>query len=240
MQLYYIRHAQSENNALYSIAGNYEGRSMDPALTAIGRKQAKLLAQFLVKEQERENHRGDDAFDGYLGGMTHIYTSLMERAVATAEIIAEALNLPLHSWEELHETGGIFIYDQVTGEPIGQAGNNKQYFKSYHPTLILPESMREAGWWNRPFESLETRVERGRLVLDDLLQKHGSSEDRVIFVSHGGFYNYFIMAILGLDRRDGFWFLMNNAAITRFDFSDDEAVLVYQNRSDHLPPELVT
>jgi hypothetical protein len=48
------------------------------------------------------------------------------------------------------------------------------------------------------------------------------------------------MAVLGLERRDGFWFLMNNTAITRFDFKEDETVLVYQNQTSHLPPDLVT
>lgn len=240
MQLYFIRHAQSENNALYPRAGNYEGRSMDPALTETGKNQAELLAVYLRKEQEKIDQQGNQLWSGYIGKFTHLYTSLMERAVATAEIIAGELDLPLHAWEDLHETGGIFSYDPVTGEPAGQEGKNRDYFKTHHPSLILPDSLGEAGWWNRPFESIGSRAARGRTVLRDLHQKHGGSNDRVAFVSHGGFYNYFIMAVLGLERRDGFWFLMNNTAITRLDFKQDETVLVYQNQTSHLPLDLVT
>jgi len=240
MQLYYIRHAQSENNALYPQVRNYEGRSMDPVLTATGRNQAELLALYLRKEAEKNDQQGDQLGSGYIGKFTHLYTSLMERAVATAEIIAGALELPLQAWEDLHETGGIFSYDSVTGEPAGQEGNNREYFKTHHPSLILPDSLGDVGWWNRPFESMGSRVARGRAVLRDLRQKHGCTNDRIAFVSHGGFYNYFIMAVLGLERRDGFWFLMNNTAITRFDFKEDETVLVYQNQTSHLPPDRVT
>jgi hypothetical protein len=40
--------------------------------------------------------------------------------------------------------------------------------------------------------------------------------------------------------RDDVWFEKNNAAITRVDFSPEETVLVYLNRIDFLPNELVT
>lgn len=213
---------------------------MDPALTETGRNQAEMLALYLKKVQDKKDEQVDQLCSGKVDKFTHIYTSLMERAVATAEFIAGALELPLHTWEELHETGGIFSYDPVTGEPAGQEGKNREYFEIYHPSLILPDSLGAVGWWNRPFEAIGSRVARGRAVLRDLQQRHGLSNDRVAFVSHGGFYNYFIMAVLGLERRDGFWFLMNNTAITRFDFKQDETVLVYQNQTSHLPPDLVT
>lgn len=240
MQLYYIRHAQSENNAMYARAGNNQGRSMDPNLTDTGRQQAIQLAQHLKKGQGIEF---DDEIDfqnrsGY--GLTHIYSSLMVRAVETGEIIASALGLPLYAWEEMHETGGIFYYDEETGEEIGHTGKNSVYYEENHPKLVLPDGMDEAGWWNRPFEPYEGRSQRARQVLQELIDRHGGSDDRVAFVSHGGFYNYLLMAVLGLLSKEGHWFLMNNAAISRIDFRDSKIVLVYQNRVDHLPAELIT
>ena len=49
MQLYFIRHGQSENNALWDRAGPREERCPDPELTDLGHEQARRLARFLAK-----------------------------------------------------------------------------------------------------------------------------------------------------------------------------------------------
>jgi broad specificity phosphatase PhoE len=59
-------------------------------------------------------------------------------------------------------------------------------------------------------------------------------------VSHGGFYNDLLAAILNLPDREGYWFLLNNAGITRIDFDDERIGLVYLNRVDFLPREIIT
>jgi hypothetical protein len=51
-------------------------------------------------------------FEGF--HITHVYCSLMERAVATGHRVAEALDLPLLGWIDIHETGGMFLYDEET------------------------------------------------------------------------------------------------------------------------------
>lgn len=57
---------------------------------------------------------------------------------------------------------------------------------------------------------------------------------------HGGFYNYFLKTLLGIGPNADIWFVMNNAAITRIDFTEGETRLIYQNRLDHLPTGLIT
>jgi 2,3-bisphosphoglycerate-dependent phosphoglycerate mutase len=178
--------------------------------------------------------RKNDEFD-----LTHLYTSLMSRAVMTGAAMAEALGLPLVAWEDLHETGGIYVEDEQTGQPIGQPGKHRAYFQEHYPRLILPDSLNEAGWWNRPFEEREQRLARAQRFLRDLLERHGQTDDRVAVVSHGAFYNYFLSALLDWPRKDGCWFMLNNAAITRIDF-EDRVTLVYLNRFEHLPREWVT
>jgi len=102
MQLYFIRHGQSENNALWMSTGSYKGRGEDPGLTAVGRQQAEILAQFLRRADSTLRQPFD--FQNVAGfGTTHLYSSLMVRAVATGTIIADALDLPLAAWEDLHE-----------------------------------------------------------------------------------------------------------------------------------------
>jgi 2,3-bisphosphoglycerate-dependent phosphoglycerate mutase len=76
--------------------------------------------------------------------------------------------------------------------------------------------------------------------LEGLTAEHGGTEDRVAVISHGGFYNDFLAALLALPSRDGFWFALNNAAITRVDFLEGRTTLVYTNRASYLPGDLIT
>lgn len=245
MQLYFIRHGQSENNLLWVRAGSSQGRSEDPDLTPLGRQQAQRMAQFLGQADSSTavNLRGHDFQNAAGFGVTHLYASLMIRAVATGTIIAQALGLPLTAWKDLHETGGIYRKDEQTGERIGLPGNNRAHFEAHYPDLILPDALGEEGWWNCPFEEYEQRPLRAKRFLCDLRERHGGADDRVAVVSHGGFYNHLLQAILNLPQREGLWFALNNAAVSRIDFidSDDERiVLSYLNRVDFLPKELLT
>jgi 2,3-bisphosphoglycerate-dependent phosphoglycerate mutase len=239
MQLYLIRHAQSKNNALWEQTGDSLGRSMDPELTELGCSQAQNLARFLA--QGSPNHASDDDPHNRLGfGLTHLYSSLMVRAVATGYVIAQALELPLLGWPDWHEGGGIYLEDESTGERVGYPGKDRAYFQAHFPSLILPQDLDDDGWWNRPFEERPQRWDRARRVLAELMKRHGDSNDRVGVVMHGGFYNYFIKTLLGIEPDQEIWFLMSNAAITRIDFSAEEVRLIYQNRLDYMPSELLS
>jgi len=240
MQLYFIRHAQSSNNELFARTGSNLGRVMDPPISSLGIQQAKLLAGYLQQMDSNSNPPDNDLQNRAELKITHLYTSLFVRSIQTGEFISDALGLPLVGWPEIHETGGVFLEDEVTNDRIGKSGPNRSYFDTHHPNLVLPEMLNENGWWDRPFEAYEDRLPRAQKVVNQLKGRHGNSVDRVIIISHGGFYNYFLMAILGITSRSGFWFLMHNTAISRFDFRDDEVVLVYHNRVDHLPAELIT
>ena len=240
MQLYFIRHGQSGNNLLWQRTGSSKGRSEDPELTDVGRQQAEALAQHLRQGSSSAVVRGLDAQNLTGFGITHLYTSLMVRAVATGTIIAQALRLPLVAWEDLHEAGGLYQEDEQTGERIGVSGKNRTFFETYFPGLVLPESLGEAGWWDRPFEEYAERPGRAQRFLRDLLERHGDGEDRVVVVSHAGFYNYLMAIVLGLPEQDGYWFVLNNAAVTRIDFGPEGVALVYLNRVDFLPRALVT
>lgn len=240
MQLYFIRHGQSANNLLWQRTGSSKERSSDPQLTETGWQQAKALAQFLRRASEAtvQDDRDSQNVSGYR--ITHIYSSLMIRSVATGTVIARALDLPLVAWEELHETGGIYRFEDETGERIGEKGKNRAYFEGHFPDLVLPGSLGDDGWWDRPFEEPEHRPARAQRFLRQLLERHADTEDRVAVVSHAGFYNHVMAALLDLSRRDGRWFILNNAAITRVDFDAESIALVYLNRADFLPGDLVT
>ena len=143
MELYFIRHAQSLNNALYYSTGSEVGRSDDPGLTEMGYRQADFLAGHILK-----GNPGGGIADHPVGfNLTHIYCSLMVRAVSTGIAIARLVNLPLLGWEYIHECGGIYLDDPVTGRPVGGAGKPRDYFEKNFPELVLPESVNGSGWW---------------------------------------------------------------------------------------------
>jgi len=239
MQLYFIRHAQSANNWLFDTTGASVGRSSDPELTPVGLRQVAFLATFL-KTGNADLVARQINQTGMLGfGITHLYTSLMMRAVTTGSLVAKELGLPLIAWEDIHETGGIYLDDDATGTRVGQPGKNRADFEARFPDLVLPPTLGQAGWWNRPFEEREARPARAARFLSELLARHGTTNDRVAIISHGGFYNHLLRAIFKIGREDC-WFGLNNAAITRIDFHAEGVDLVYMNRVEFLPSEWVT
>ncbi|MFP4344337.1 MAG: histidine phosphatase family protein [Anaerolineales bacterium] len=240
MQFYYIRHAQSQNNRLFEESGSYEERSPDPELTELGWKQAQRLAEFLRGDDPRATSEGFDPHNVEGFGLTHLYTSLMVRAVQTGTVVAEALELSLQAWQGLHESGGIYRREPETEELVGLPGGNRTFFEEHFPHLVLPESLGEEGWWNRPFEKDAERRERARRFLQELVERHGESEDRVAVISHGGFFNHLLGVLLDLPLHNDYWFLMNNTAIARLDFHGERRDFIYTNRVDFLPPSLIS
>lgn len=233
MQLYFIRHGQSTNNALYDRNGPLVDRSYDPDLTDIGRQQAKQLAHYL------SHHSPPGAPDNPFG-ITHVYSSLMIRAVDTAYEVASALGLPLYGWLDIHEEGGLFLDDEEHGARIGKAGRNRAAFEARCPNMVVPDVVGDAGWWNRPYEPPDVRADRAQRVVNTLMHNHGGSADCVAMVSHGGFYNWLLAALLGLPAPERYWFTLNNTGITRIDFSGEMLTLKYLNRVDFLSDDLIT
>ncbi len=249
MELYIIRHAQSENNALWARTGQETGRKPDPELTDAGHQQAQLLAQYLA-QQPTANGLDEAAQQHNRHGysFTHLYTSLMLRAVQTSHYVAEALDMPLHVWEEIHEWGGIYQKNMETGERVGLPGATGAELAARFPQLVLPAERRNGdGWWNRPFEPREETRERAQRFLEALLDRHGQTEDQVALVTHGGFSYALLMVLLPFsgqntmsDRRCDVWFTMNNTSISRIDFGLDFCSIRYVNRVEHLPTDLIT
>ncbi len=249
MQLYIIRHAQSENNAMWAKTGTNEGRVADPPLTPLGHKQAERVAQHVAHAQDTA---GDNLFakrhnlDGY--GLTHLYTSLMIRSITTAGYIAASTGLPLLAWPEIHERGGLHKVDEATGEDKGIEGPGRAFFETTYPDLRLPEDLGPTGWWARPQENVAEADVRARVVWGQLRQRHGDTDDRVAIVTHGGFFQSLLSVLASRDPAQDdhplgltdLWYGISNASISRIELWKEVAVVRYVNRIDHLPPELIT
>jgi 2,3-bisphosphoglycerate-dependent phosphoglycerate mutase len=244
MELYVIRHAQSDNNDLYHRTGATLGRHPDPPLTAVGHQQAHLLAQFLAGHEPGE--LGYNAHlhnrDGFR--LTHLYSSLMIRSIETAAYIARETELPLNGWPEIHERGGLYTEDEM-GQVTNIPGLNKAELRASHPYLILPPSVGESGWWGRARETNEEAIDRARLVWAQLVQRHDAA-DRVAFITHGGFFQSLVSIAISEGElvqklgKDGLWFGISNASISRIDLDNNGIIIRYLNRVDFLPGNLIT
>ena len=247
MELYFIRHGQSINNANWDKPEYKE--HPDPFLTKTGLEQAEYLAKYFKEKQHIVNDKAWNIQNQYGFEFTHIYTSLMERAVATAAPTARALEtVPFTAWTEIHEEGGIYAREEEANHK-GLSGRPRSFIEQNFPESKLHDHYDEAGWWNRPFELEVKRRQRADKVLAELPARHGDREglpkERIAFVSHGGFFVRLISSMLKLPWRQAAhdmksWFLLNNCSISRFDIRKGEVTICYLNRTDHLPARLIT
>ncbi len=226
MRLFLIRHGESENNRLYRDTKSSENRSEDPALTDNGHLQAETVAGFLAR-------------NGAEFPLTHLYTSLMIRAVETGNAVARKLGIKLLAWTELHEWGGIFLEDAATGISTGLPGHPRRFFEERYPELVLPDTLADDGWWNRPREEATEVAVRARTVITGLRKRH-ADDDCVAFITHGGFYNSMLKELMNNTGSDGYWFHLHNTGISRIDVETDRTSFVYMNRTDFLPKDAVT
>ncbi len=109
MQIYFIRHGQSTNNILSYEDGSYDyERVSDPSLTDIGVEQANML-EIPGAKLEWPADVTIDTQNRYGFGLTHLYCSLMIRAVHTGSIISSHVGLPLVGLPQVHEVGGYIL-----------------------------------------------------------------------------------------------------------------------------------
>jgi len=191
MRFVLIRHAQTVANE----AGRWQGHT-DTAITPMGGAQIECLARSLVLARE---HYPTD-WDRIV-----LYSSPLGRAWTTAQGIAEALSLSIHPEPDLREYDvGIF------------SGKTPDEIAIDHPGAAACFA-RHRDWDQVPdAEPLISRARRAERVLANLLSHH-SDDETVICVTHGGFLQYLIAAVLNTPRVWGF--RPGNTARFEFQFS---------------------
>jgi broad specificity phosphatase PhoE len=238
MELFIVRHAQSHNNAL----ADQRDRVIDPPLTEIGLRQAELVARHLVAGTDHEGvpieGQGPDRIAGM--GIEKLYCSAMLRALQTARAIGRALNLQPHVWVDVHEEGGMWL-DEGEGRGIrGGTGLTRTEIARQFPECVLPEEITEQGWWRYGQEERGPFLARASRVAAKL-RADAARDVTVAIVTHGGFGAYLLRELVGAPHTANVFFHHDNTGITRVRFRLDGRVSIrYQNRVDHLPPDLVT
>lgn len=239
MELYIVRHAQSTNNALY----DESVRVVDPPLTAIGLRQAELVAAHLANGIDHETAEIEgQPFDAPAAGMgiSRLYCSAMMRALQTGTAIGRTLQLQPHVWVDVHEEGGMWL-DHGGPEGIrGYPGMTRQEIADRFPHVVLPQEVGHDGWWRAGREEWDAFLARAERVAAEL-RKQCASTERVAIVTHGGFGAYLIRALARVSVDAPTFFHHDNTGITRVRLRPDGRVSIrYLNRVDHLPPDLVT
>ncbi|MFT3873746.1 MAG: histidine phosphatase family protein [Nocardioides sp.] len=227
MEVVLIRHGQSGNNLIWEQTGGIAGRDPDSPLTDLGLAQADALARWFARDASAPR-------------VTELHTSLMHRAVQTAAPLAETLDLPLLGHPEIFEVGGPYEEDEETGARSWHPGTPMSALRAL--TSRLQHDPVDGGevWWPGPFEENAVAAERGRRVVESLIQPGATEDPRVIaLVTHGFFTQFLIRALLGIGDMTG-WIQIDNTAISRFEIGRHGVVATALNGVSHLRPDQIS
>lgn len=227
MILYLIRHGQSVNNARYA-AGDTTSVP-DAPLTELGKLQAEHTALWLKELKEEK--------------VGVLYSSPMRRALQTAQIIGEALELPTQVWVELHEVFGV-LQIEPGGKWVGLPGMSREEIKLNFPKTVIPDEITSEGWRFGELESLEQAYERAKRMTLKIEALYAHTDERVAMVSHGGFGSHIMDAFLKLPFCDHYGFSRvfsyRNASITKLEITPKLFGVRFLNHTAHLPKEMIT
>jgi len=201
MDLLLIRHGESTWNA----EGIIQGWG-DPPLSKIGRAQARSLGLRLSRQ----------------GGIDTLYSSTLQRARETAEIIGELTGTSPRFDDRLRE-GGIGVLTGVNVKDVER---------------LYPEIWR--GWQENPLrtpipdgednESFRRRVVE---IMEAIAADHGDG-DHIAVVSHGGTFGTYLAHLIGLDMRKRVPFRFANASLSIIRLGGGRPRIVLLNDICHL------
>jgi len=180
-EIYLLRHAQSEGNKLGLFQGN-----LDFPLSEEGKKQALQTAELLKKFH-----------------FEVIYTSPQRRALETAKLIAERLNLPLKVDERLKEIS----YGILEGRKHSEVENWEPYQKWLEDPV------------KNPLEGVDNLFEVQKRVLEFLKEL---SEEKVLVVTHGGIVRVALCTVANIPLNSIWRFSVGNCSLTKLEIKSFE------------------
>lgn len=219
MQLYLIRHAESENNARPHYL-----RVEDPALTPVGRLQSDALAQWIRSLK-----------------IDALVTSPFRRSLQTSRIVGD-LCKPAEAmvWHDVFERGGCYCGfgdSDVEGRP----GLGRSSILLELPTAVVDTSISEEGWWSgRAKETEQETLCRAAVVIDRLVERFSGSEKNVVAVLHADFIRTMLVQMLHPTADATLFGPLRNTGITKVDFDGSRWRLDWLNSVSHLPVRLIT
>lgn len=198
MKLFLIRHGATP----WTRARRYQGKT-DVPLSREGIKQARAIARTLKLESP-----------------TRLYTSTLQRARNTAQILGQRLGLKSVADARLNELD----FGRWEG--------------AYYPGLAK-SSGAKFGRWRKGIlrkppggESITSLARRVAQFFKDIVEQH--SEETVAVVSHGGPIKMFLFKVLGAKSPSIWSFRVDPGSISLIEGDRGLLQIVWVNRTDHL------
>lgn len=213
MLAYFIRHAQSENNARRE-----SERVADPALTEVGLTQAERLGAWSLQLE-----------------LTRLISSPFLRTLQTAEQIHLATGLPAEVRPDWYEAGGCFS-DYRPDHMRGESGLSRTEMQTRFPGFEISDAIDEDGWYKRPDrETYDEARRRAARLLKEVIEEFGDTDERVGFVIHCDLKLFLLEAF-----HDNWVGVPLNTAVTTVELSPAGASLIAFNGVEHLSESLHT
>lgn len=198
-KLILVRHGETDWNKNSRFQGN-----KNIALNRTGEKQADKLAQRLAQEE-----------------INIIYSSNLDRAYKTAQIIARKHKLEVHQKEHLQEID-FGVWEGLTYKQI-----QKQYPEQFEKWEKNPVKNNPQQGEN--LKDIETRV---FTILESILAEH--QEETILVVAHGGVNRVIISNLLGMPLNKCWRLNQNNTAVNVINIYQSEISLETFNSTYHL------
>ena len=198
-RLFVLRHGQTAWNAELRIQGQ-----LDIGLDATGRWQAAQLAQALADEP-----------------LAAVYSSDLQRALATAQPLAAGTGAPLHVDAALRERG----FGRFEGHTYAD-------IQRLWPEDAERWRRREAQFGPGGGEPLQVFYERAVNAVLALAARHPG--EAIAVVAHGGVLDCLYRAAVGVDLAAPRSWQLGNAAINRLLFNGERLTLVGWADTAHL------
>jgi len=201
LRIYLVRHGQTAWNRV----GRIQGHS-DTPLDEVGRRQAHQVAQWLATRLQKP---------------IAVYSSDLQRAFHTAEIIAHALRSPLYPESALRERYW-GLWEGLTAEEVQQRFPEHHFTYLYDPMMGTPPEA----------EPMRAFWERVRLFGRRLIDQHPSGE--LVIVGHGGSLRVLLCDALAGDTQTYRRIRLDNTSISIVERAGERLYVSLLNYTDHL------
>lgn len=193
-QLILVRHGQQ---VWPDPISSTNGEWVDPPLSPLGRRQAETVAEYLGSEP-----------------ITAVYSSNLQRARVTGEIIADRHGLEVEVVEQLAEFHfyGSLPHDSRARDVLGEKiiDGARERFAQTRRWDSFPESESSADFRRRVGYAVEAAV-----------TSHPS--ETIVIACHGGVINAYLAEILGI--REDMFFRASHASVHRIRYNHGRRVL---------------
>jgi 2,3-bisphosphoglycerate-dependent phosphoglycerate mutase len=222
MQLYLIRHAESQNNAK-----NPHDRTEDPPITNLGKQQAQFLSSWTRTLN-----------------IDTLISSPFRRALETTRELLAAVPQHVHVWHDIFERGGCYR-GYLPADKQGAMGLGPKGIRSAlcddQNNCTIDNTIHEAGWWGgRTPETDDQASQRASAVTVRLQDTFGDSGKSIVAVTHADFKRLLLGAMLPEVLDPTQLGSMRNTGITKVNYDGSRWQLDWFNSVSHLPAELIT